>query len=207
MQNRSVHTYVHGRLAALLAALVVLAFTGTALASPVTSSDQGSASADSYKLSIGSTGKAVRAVQKALHVRVTGYFGNETATAVRRFQRKHHFKANGVVDDRTASAMGVRLRKASSGSGGARAGSSSSGTHSSVRLPAELKKIAKCESGGNPRALSRSGRYRGKYQFDLSTWRSIGGHGDPAAASEDEQDRLALKLYRKRGTAPWPNCA
>jgi hypothetical protein len=70
-----------------------------------------------------------------------------------------------------------------------------------------LKKIAQCESGGNPRAISRSGRYRGKFQFDQATWEAAGGSGDPAAASESTQDRIALRLYRKRGTAPWPNCA
>jgi hypothetical protein len=76
-----------------------------------------------------------------------------------------------------------------------------------VKLPKILKKIAICESGGNPRAVSRSGRYRGKYQFDMDTWRSVGGHGDPIDASEYQQDKRALKLYKKRGTAPWPHCA
>ncbi len=76
-----------------------------------------------------------------------------------------------------------------------------------VRLPRVLKQIAQCESGGNPRAISPSGRYRGKFQFDYATWRSLGGRGDPAAAPEWQQDKRALKLYRMRGTAPWPNCA
>jgi soluble lytic murein transglycosylase-like protein len=76
-----------------------------------------------------------------------------------------------------------------------------------IRLPRELKKIAQCESGGNPRAVSPSGTYRGKYQFSRPTWRSVGGHGDPAKASEYEQDKRALKLYKREGTAPWPNCA
>jgi muramidase (phage lysozyme) len=70
-----------------------------------------------------------------------------------------------------------------------------------------LKRIAQCESGGNPRAISRTGRYRGKYQFDRATWEANGGRGDPAKASEARQDRIAMRLYRKRGTAPWPNCA
>jgi hypothetical protein len=70
-----------------------------------------------------------------------------------------------------------------------------------------MRKIAQCESGGNPRAISASGRYRGKWQFDMETWRSIGGHGDPIKASEYRQDTLAMKLYRKRGTKPWPDCA
>ena len=76
-----------------------------------------------------------------------------------------------------------------------------------IKLPKELKKIAMCESGGNPRAVSPSGKYRGKYQFDMETWHSVGGKGDPAKAPEWYQDKLALKLYRQRGTAPWPNCA
>ncbi len=109
----------------------------------------------------------------------------------------------------TARALRVRLGRSSYASGGASPGSpsgSSSGTRR-VRLPAALKRIAQCESGGNPRAVSRDGRYRGKFQFDMATWRSLGGKGDPAKASEATQDRLALKLYRQRGTAPWANCA
>jgi transglycosylase-like protein len=76
-----------------------------------------------------------------------------------------------------------------------------------IRLPKILKKIAQCESGGNPRAVSPDGQYRGKYQFSRPTWRSVGGHGDPAKASEYEQDKRALKLYKREGTKPWPNCA
>jgi hypothetical protein len=74
-------------------------------------------------------------------------------------------------------------------------------------VPAELRRIAQCESGGNPRAVSRTGRYRGKYQFDRATWEAWGGRGDPIRASEATQDRIAVRLYRNRGTAPWPNCA
>ena len=74
-------------------------------------------------------------------------------------------------------------------------------------LPAPLVRIAECESGGDPTAVSPSGRYRGKYQFMRSTWTQWGGRGsDPAAAAEAHQDAVALRLYRARGTAPWPNC-
>jgi hypothetical protein len=69
-----------------------------------------------------------------------------------------------------------------------------------------LDRIAQCESSGNPRAVSADGTYRGKYQFDRGTWRAMGGHGDPARASETEQDKLALALYRARGASPWPAC-
>lgn len=69
-----------------------------------------------------------------------------------------------------------------------------------------LEDIARCESGGEPTRVSRSGKYRGKYQFDQRTWESVGGTGDPAAASEAEQDARAARLYDERGGQPWPNC-
>jgi hypothetical protein len=75
-----------------------------------------------------------------------------------------------------------------------------------VAIPAILQRIAMCESGGNPRAIGGGGAYRGKYQFDYGTWASVGGHGDPAAAPESEQDRRAMMLYQRSGTAPWPVC-
>jgi len=69
-----------------------------------------------------------------------------------------------------------------------------------------LERIAFCESKGNPRAISGSGSFRGKYQFSYGTWRAIGGHGDPAAAPESEQDRRAAMLLRRSGQSPWPVC-
>ena len=71
---------------------------------------------------------------------------------------------------------------------------------------ATLQRIAQCESGGNPSAVSADGTYRGKYQFDRETWRAMGGSGDPADAPEAEQDRIAAALLAQRGTAPWPVC-
>jgi hypothetical protein len=69
-----------------------------------------------------------------------------------------------------------------------------------------LEAIASCESGGDPRVVSSDGSYRGKYQFDYGTWESVGGHGDPAAASEAEQDYRAALLYSRSGSSPWPVC-
>lgn len=63
------------------------------------------------------------------------------------------------------------------------------------------------ESRNNYRAVSRSGRYRGAYQFDQRTWEGNGGSGDPAAASAEEQDRTAATLLSRRGLAPWPTPA
>jgi hypothetical protein len=69
-----------------------------------------------------------------------------------------------------------------------------------------LAAIAQCESGGNPAAVDASGTYRGMYQFDAGTWASVGGSGDPAAASAEEQTRRAATLYARSGSSPWPVC-
>ncbi|MBA2437852.1 MAG: transglycosylase family protein [Acidimicrobiia bacterium] len=66
--------------------------------------------------------------------------------------------------------------------------------------------IKACESGGDYGAVSASGKYRGAYQFDQSTWESVGGSGDPAAASPAEQDQRAAALKSQRGSSPWPSC-
>jgi hypothetical protein len=70
---------------------------------------------------------------------------------------------------------------------------------------ATLQAIAACESGGNPATNTGNGFY-GKYQFTQSTWQSVGGTGNPAAASESEQDARAAQLYAQQGSAPWPVC-
>lgn len=75
-----------------------------------------------------------------------------------------------------------------------------------IVIPPVLESIAQCESHGDPAAISASGRYRGKYQFSYETWASVGGDGDPAAASETEQDRRAAILYRTGGPGHWPVC-
>jgi len=75
-----------------------------------------------------------------------------------------------------------------------------------VAVPAHLQAIAQCESGGDPTAIGGGGLYRGKYQFHVDTWRSVGGSGDPAAAPEAEQDRRAIILYERSGPGQWPVC-
>jgi hypothetical protein len=69
-----------------------------------------------------------------------------------------------------------------------------------------LERIAACESHGNSRAIGGGGAYRGKYQFSFGTWAAVGGKGDPAAASEAEQDRRAAILLRRTGGSAWPVC-
>ena len=75
-----------------------------------------------------------------------------------------------------------------------------------IRIPPILRRIAECESHGNPRSIGGGGLYRGKYQMTYSIWASVGGKGDPAAASEAEQDRRAALLYNRSGPGQWPVC-
>ena len=133
----------------------------------------------------------VIAVQKKLGVTADGVVGPQTRRALRRFQRRNGLTVDGVIGPETLKALGIRALKASN-----------------TRDPeALLEKIAECESGGDPGAVSPDGRYRGKYQFSRATWRSLGGEGDPAKAPEAEQDRLARMLLEKQGPSAWPSCA
>ncbi|MGW2601530.1 ubiquitin-like domain-containing protein [Streptomyces klenkii] len=66
--------------------------------------------------------------------------------------------------------------------------------------------LAQCEAGGRPDAVDPSGTYGGLYQFDVHTWRSLGGSGRPQDAPASEQTLRAKKLYVSRGASPWPVC-
>jgi hypothetical protein len=79
--------------------------------------------------------------------------------------------------------------------------------------PSKWAALRECESNGNYAITNPSGKYRGAYQFDRSTWNSIAERHapqlvgvDPAAASPADQDAMALALYSERGARPWPHC-
>jgi hypothetical protein len=79
--------------------------------------------------------------------------------------------------------------------------------------PSQWAALRDCESGGDYTITNPSGKYRGAYQFDRSTWNSVAGRHDPSlvgvdpsAASPADQDAMALALYIERGDQPWPHC-
>jgi peptidoglycan hydrolase-like protein with peptidoglycan-binding domain len=151
----------------------------------------GAATASGAERPSGQRSQTIAAVQRALGIPADGVAGPQTRRAIRRFQRAHGLAVDGVAGPATLAALGI--------------GAARSATVAAV--PGPLLAIAECESGGDPTAVSADGQYRGKYQFSVTTWQDLGGSGDPAAASETEQDRRAAALYAVRGTAPWPNCA
>ena len=70
---------------------------------------------------------------------------------------------------------------------------------------AKLTRMAWCESTGRWWIATGNGYYGG-LQFDLQTWRSVGGAGYPHRASRLEQMFRAVRLIRWRGYSPWPVC-
>jgi uncharacterized protein YabE (DUF348 family) len=68
-------------------------------------------------------------------------------------------------------------------------------------------KIAKCESEFNPKAVNRqNNKYFGLFQFGIPTWQGVGGSGNPADASPQEQFQRAKVLQERYGWSQW-ECA
>ena len=77
----------------------------------------------------------------------------------------------------------------------------------------DLHRLRMCESTDNYRAISRSGLYRGAYQFDQTTWDDVAGRFfpwldgiDPIDAAPWWQDAMTRALWSERGKQPWPIC-
>ncbi len=122
--------------------------------------------------------------------------------------KRGHERAAAPADLRRSLKVLVRMERGLTAPAPQASGSASgSATTSAAGAPSgTLSSIAACESGGNPGAVGGGGTYRGKYQFDQQTWESVGGSGDPAAASSAEQDARAAQLYAQRGSSAWPVC-
>jgi peptidoglycan hydrolase-like protein with peptidoglycan-binding domain len=183
-----------------VAALVVALLAVLALAGPALAQTTGGTTAESQTAPVKPKKATVKQIQKALGIKADGAMGPKTKRAIKRFQKAHGLKADGIAGPATLAALGL-------------AGATTNSSLESTKpvnpddVAAVMAKIADCESGSNPTAVSPSGTYRGKYQFSQETWESLGATGDPAVADETVQDMYAAGLYQQRGLEPWPACS
>jgi hypothetical protein len=180
---------------------LALALTGLAVAATgAFAADAGSTGGGAAALASAAGTDTVAALQSKLGLPADGVYGPRTSAAVRRFQRRQGLAVDGIAGPQTLSALSVDAAPT------AQAASLPDAPPAAADDP-RLATIAECESGGDPTAISASGRYRGKYQFTRATWRLVGGSGDPAAAPEAEQDQRAATLLAKQGPKAWPVCS
>jgi soluble lytic murein transglycosylase-like protein len=149
---------------------------------------------------------AVPAVALAADEAETKVTGATPAPNEEKVDARHKAKRGQVRLERVREKAEERRERARARKRARQQGGAAGAANGGATTPAHLQAIASCESGGNPRAIGGGGAYRGKYQFDQQTWASVGGSGDPAAASEAEQDRRAAILYSRAGASPWPVC-
>ncbi|HEX6020488.1 MAG TPA: transglycosylase family protein [Solirubrobacter sp.] len=135
------------------------------------------------------TRKATRVARALAHARGRGF-------SARAYRRR--------IADESPARLAARVRSLRRELKRARQRQRASASANASASPT-LEAIAACESGGNPATNTGNGFY-GKYQFTLSTWQSVGGTGNPAEASEAEQNKRAAILYAREGASPWPVC-
>ena len=136
-------------------------------------------------------------------VRDGGEAREAKAGEIKRSTAKLRAVVDAAADEKRAGQPALSDGESAAAPGSAAGGASTGGASTAG---SGLEAIAACESGGDPGAVGGGGQYRGKYQFDRSTWASVGGSGDPAAASESEQDSRAAKLMAQQGASAWPTC-
>ncbi len=163
--------------------------------------------APSQLLRQGSSGAAVKRVQRALHVRPDGRFTAGTRRAVLAFQRRDRLMVDGIVGPQTwdtlfGIAAPAPAPPAAPATATARAAvaSSASGSSGGYTIPSS---IVQCESGGNYSAVNPSSGAGGAYQILPSTWQAYGGQGLPQNASPAEQGRIASEIYASQGASAW----
>lgn len=70
---------------------------------------------------------------------------------------------------------------------------------------AKWERLAQCESGGNW-AINTGNGYYGGIQFNVNSWRAVGGAGYPNQASKWEQIHRGELLLARQGWGAWPAC-
>src|SRR3954468_16745355 len=103
----------------------------------------------------GQSTDTVRALQQKLGISADGVYGPKTRAAVKRFQRAHGLAADGVAGPRTLAALGATAAAPEDA-----AAATDAPAEPADGAEATLQRIAQCESGGSPTAVSADGVYR-----------------------------------------------
>ena len=155
-------------------------------------------------------GVSVSAIQRALGLPADGVYGRKTKAAVRRFQRRHGLDVDGVVGPATLAALGLSADSTDDGDAtdsAERGPARRTGErHGHGRRDRGAREDRPVRVGRHPAAISRRRPVPRQVPVRPGDLGAMGGTGDPAAAPEAEQDRIAAKLYAERGAAPWPVC-
>ncbi len=120
----------------------------------------------------------------------------EAQAARRRAQEATRQKAAAEAAARASQTTTTTIRRVAPAPSGA-----------SSDMLSKMDALARCESGGNPTIVSRTGKYYGAFQFSLATWRSIGYTGTPIEYTYEQQRDAAIKLQQRSGWGQWPTCA
>jgi hypothetical protein len=178
-----------------LAALVAAAIpVGVALADDP--SDPREPLAPALRVPLGADATAAEAMRGHARDRVTGRY---VALSLRLAGLTGR-RTSRAAAERRARALSPRALRATTGALRAEV------RELNVPIPPVMHRIAQCESHGDPRAIGGGGTFRGALQFMQSTWESVGGEGDPAAAPLEEQLRRGALLMARSGSSPWPQC-
>lgn len=156
-------------------------------------------------VNLGDGGSEVREVQSMLHdfgytVAVDGTFGPQTDKAVRSWQRSNGLEVDGIVGPATLASLRIASRK-----GNAQQVTPTQPPPQPPHYDTWLR-LAQCESRGRWDINTGNGYYGG-LQFNLTSWRNVGGTGYPNQASAIEQMWRAERLLDLQGWGAWPSCA
>ena len=69
-----------------------------------------------------------------------------------------------------------------------------------------MVRVARCESGLNPRAYNAAGPYIGLFQFHPSTFAAYGGAGRDIYSAYDQAD-VAARMFARGLASHWPVCS
>jgi len=149
--------------------------------------------------------RAVQLVLKSFGytIAVDGVYGPQTTKVVTSWQHVNGLEEDGIAGPITQASLGITA--------GAPAERGQQQQVTPVEPPSiphydQWVRLAQCESGGNW-SINTGNGYYGGLQFNLTSWRAVGGSGRPDQASAAEQMARAEILLDRQGWGAWPACS